>query len=241
MKEIIELNNHIRREMPELADAEEGLIVAREDQPSDWGALSAPLREHVERVVAELNRILPADFSYCLYLGDNDPVLGLSFQDGAQVETFRNIPCEGDESLAEAFSGIDWDDQRAAAMEECQTFDRMKEYAETVEPDIPKTKELHKEFRVEMKEWVKTIRKDATSVYAMMVRWEDEGIITEKYESLEDFSRWLPNLMTLRFDIIAVVADGKPLAAAKIDKLKVAALVELENMPISHAKASGKI
>jgi len=46
--------------------------------------------------------------------------------------------------------------------------------------------------------------------------------------------------MTVHHHVVAVIDSGEFLPAERIDELKTQALKELEDMPISHAKASGK-
>lgn len=240
MKEIIELNNRILAEAPELAGTEEGLIISRNDDPSEWAVLPETLREHLVLVLTELNRLVPDDFSYMVFLGDAEPGFSLSFEDGAQAGSFENFPCRIDESVAEGLANIDWDQQRSTGMQNCQVYDQIKEFALQTAPRIPATKALQRGCRDDMRKWVRDVRKDTNAAHVLMWR-EAEEFMSEEFESLDAFTLELPTLMTQQFQIIAVVAEGKPLPAPKIDQLKILALSELEEMPISHAKASGKM
>jgi len=47
--------------------------------------------------------------------------------------------------------------------------------------------------------------------------------------------------MTVQYLVITIVDHGKPLARDRIEELKKQAIKELEDMPISHAKALGKL
>jgi hypothetical protein len=69
---------------------------------------------------------------------------------------------------------------------------------------------------------------------------DDEGVKVESFDDQASFCRDLPDIMTVRFLVIAVVADGKPMSREGLEILKKKAIAELEGMPISHAKALGK-
>jgi hypothetical protein len=115
----------------------------------------------------------------------------------------------------------------------------MKENARHLPSCLPSTKELQKAFRVQMKEFLKAKRKDLRGVHAL--RWRgDEGVKVESFEDLASFCRDLPDIMTVKYLVIAVVVDGKPMSRDALESLKKKAISELEDMPISHAKALGK-
>jgi len=240
MKEIIEFNKKLRTRIPRLAEDADGVTISREDSFAEWGVIPEDLRPSLALIVGELNRVIPDDFSYSIYFGDREPYFGISFKDGVQSGSFRNTPCFEDETIAEAFSGIEWDEQRQGAMEECQIFDQIKERTAKVPARIPSTKRLRKVFAEEIKPWVKAVRKNADIVHVMMWR-EDEDLVKEEFGTLDAFADELPNIMTVQYQVVAVVTDGKPLPSEKVDAMKRRALKSLEGMPISYAKASGRL
>ena len=74
-----------------------------------------------------------------------------------------------------------------------------------------------------------------------MLLWDgDEMLLDREFDDMNELDRELPNIMPHMVQVLTVVAEGKPMPAEKIDGLKRAALKKLEDMPISHAKASGK-
>ena len=88
-----------------------------------------------------------------------------------------------------------------------------------------------------MKEFVKSKRKDTSKVHVLVWSEGDEVLAPEEFADMAAFCDVLPDMMATQHLIIAVVADGKPLPEQKIEKLKQQALKELEDMPMSHAKA----
>jgi hypothetical protein len=62
----------------------------------------------------------------------------------------------------------------------------------------------------------------------------------ESFEDQASFRRDLPDIMTVQYLVIAVVADGKPMSREGLEILKKKAIAELEDMPNSRAKALGK-
>jgi hypothetical protein len=239
MKEIIELNKRILTEAPEAVPKEFGFIsVSRKEvADGDLAALPASIRADLEKFRLKLNQTMPDDFGYQIFLGDADPHLIITYSDGAQTE--GNCPVEWDlkRSIFDQLPGIKWDDLRAFALTNGQIFDQMIEAAKHRPAALPSTKQLQKGFREAMKEFVKSKRKDTSKVHVLVWSEGDEVLAPEEFADMAAFCDVLPDMMATQHLIIAVVADGKPLPEQKIEKLKQQALKELEDMPMSHAKA----
>ena len=242
MKEIIELNERIQHEAPQAVPKEFGflLVTSEPGGEEELGALPPSIRRDLDELCEKLKRAMPDDFGFQISFEAHDPYLMVVYRDGAQTE--GNCPLEWDpkRSIFEQLDAVNWNEQRAGVLARCQSFDVMKERAKDVKPRLPCTKEIQKAFRDEMREFVKTKRKDALRVHAMLFR-EDEGVKEETFEDMNSFCRELPNIMTVQDLVVTVVADGKPLPVERIESLKKQALKELEDMPISHAKALWKL
>jgi|ERR1051325_1198 hypothetical protein len=238
MKDIIELNHRIIGHSERISD--DGLLLGRNGQPVELQDLPAKLQTEINVFRGKLNEVIPNDFEYTLCLGDDSPYLGLEFKDGAHTGFFRGHEWRLDTSIIEQLKQFDWDGERQQGMTGCQVFDELVANTKHLPGQLPSTKELQKAFSNEMKPFLKAKRKDDGMVYVLMWR-DDEGIRQEPFENMESFCRQLPDIMTVQYLVITVVAEGKPLARAKIEKLKKQALKELEDMPISHAKALGKL
>lgn len=170
-------------------------------------------------------------------------------------------------SIFEQLESVDWDEMRGRAISGCQVFDRLKEMAQDTPPALPSTKQLQRAFRDDMKAWVKEKRKDAAHVHVYTWREEmemdeeeaqailedfgeealadarenEDGFHDFTFDTLEEFIGELSNLiMPMGFQVITVVANGKPIPVKQIDQMKRETLRKLEDMPISHARASGK-
>lgn len=265
MKEIIELNKRILSEAPEIAQSEEGLIIYRTDPPAELPGLTDALIAELERMRTQLNSRIPDDFSYVLNLGVADPDFKIEYEDGAMG---ASCPLESSPngSIFEQLESVDWDEMRAQAILGCQIYDSLKETAVDIPAGIPTTRQLQRAFREDMNAWVKEKRKDSSRVHVFVwrkveeiceeeaqailedfgeealtrARKNEDGFHEFTFDTLEAFGGELPNHMTMGFQVITVVADGKPIPAARIDQFKGEALKKLEDMPISHAKASGK-
>jgi len=238
MKEIIELNKRLLGQLGKCFP-EGGLIVGRNGQPDELAALPAALREEIEKLRGEINEVVPNDFTYSLDLGNDSPGLMIEYEDGSQTGFFRGHDWQPNRSIIEQLKEFNWDAEREQALAGCQIFDAMKENAKHLSSRLPSTKELQKAFRVEMKEFLKAKRKDLRGVHVLMWRG-DEGVKVESFEDQASFGRDLPDIMTVQYMVIAVVVDGKPMSRDGLEILKGKAISELEDMPISHAKALGK-
>lgn len=238
MKEIIELNERLIEQLGKCFP-EGGLILGRYDQPDELTALPAALREDIEKLRGEINEVVPNDFTYSLDLGNDSPGLMIEYEDGSQTGFFRGHGWQPNRSIIEQLEEFNWNAEREQALAGCQIFDAMKENAKHLPSRLPSTKELQKGFRVEMKEFLKAKRRDLRGVHVLMWR-DDEGVKVESFEDQASFRRDLPDIMTVQYLVIAVVADGKPMSREGLEVLKKKAIAELEDMPISHARALGK-
>ena len=239
MKEIIELNKKLTELLGECLP-EDALVLDRCDQPEELIRLPIELRDEIEQLRNQINQVVPNDFEYILCLGDDSPDLLLEYGDGAQTGFFRSHEWQPDRSIIEQLNGFNWDKEREQAIAGCQKFDAMKENAKHTPSRLPSTKEIQKAFRDEMKEFVRTKRKDSSKVHVMV--WRDpEGVLEMSFKDVVSFIDELIDLMPTGHLIITVVADGKPIPVEKIELLKKKALKELEQMPISYAKALGKL
>jgi len=243
MKEIIELNKRILTEAPEAVPKEFGFImVIRNDSAAkELAALPASIRADFEKFLQKLNQAMPDDFEYQVLLGNEHPYLTIIYNDGAQ--TVGNCPVKWDleRSIFDQLPAINWDSLRGFALANGQMFDRMIEEAKQRPAALPSTKQLQKEFAEPMKDFIKTKRKDASKVHVLVWSEGQEGSTGEEFANMKAFCRALPDLMATQYLVITVVADGKPLPERKIEVMKREALKELEDMPISHAKALLKL
>ena len=248
MKEIIELNKRILTEAPEAVPKEIGFImVSRKDAASGGlAALPASIRADLERLRLKLNQTMPDDFGYLIMLGNADPHFTITYSDGPQTE--GNCPVEWDlkRSIFDQLPGIKWNDLRAFALANGQIFDQMIEEAKKRPAALPSTKQLQKDFAPVVKKFVKAKHKDISKVHVLawcgdQLSNGDLAVMTTEFAGMKAFCKVLPDIMATQQLIIAVMADGKPLPAQKVEKLKQQALKELKGMPISHAKALLKI
>jgi hypothetical protein len=216
------------------------LLLGRDDQPEEFKRLPVKFREEIEALRWKINAAMPNDFGYMLSLGDDSADLHLEYDNGPQVKFGRSHEWDQRRSIIDQLTEFDWETEREQAIAGTEVFDQMIAHARHAPAELPSTKEIQKAFRQEMKEFITSKRRDSSKVWALMWR-EDEGLREESFENLDSFGRELPDLMTVRYLIIAVVSAGKSVSREEIDRLKTKALKELEDSPISHAKALGKL
>ena len=130
MREIVELNRQILAELPDASQGEVLPLIERKTGPELWPEASPEVKQAAEAVHAELNRYIPEDFSYTVFLGGEKPHLKLEFEDGAQMGSFHPLEIKEHLSIEGQLGAMDWDEQRAIEMSNCQVWDAMKENAE---------------------------------------------------------------------------------------------------------------
>jgi hypothetical protein len=239
MKEIIELNDRLRRELGDcFSDGE--VILGRDYAPQGLKRLPLTWREEIDGLRTRINHAVPDDFSYRLFLGADKPGFMLEYNDGPSTVSSVGHEWEPVRCLIEQLKELDWMAERERAIAGCQMFDEMRAEAEKSPSGLPHTKQIQKTFREEMRDFIKGKREDASRVQVLMWR-HDEGLREEEYDNLESFCRELPDIMTVHYLVITVVAGGKPLPVERIEELKGQAVKELEDMPSSHAKALWKL
>lgn len=239
MKEIIELNDRLRRELGNCFP-DGVLMLRRNDEPEELKGLPVKWRGEIEALRVRINDVVPDDFSYTMFLGDDEPGFMLEYNDGPSTGSFGGNEWESGRRLVEQLKELNWMAERERAIAGCQMFDEIRAGAENSPSRLPPTKQIQKTFREEMREFVRTKRKDASKVHVLMWR-DDEGMREEAYDNLESLCRELPDIMTVHYLVITVVAAGKPVSVERIEDLKKRAVKELEDMPISHAKALWKL
>lgn len=231
----VRLIGAMKNEMPEL-----GYDVTREWLPSEFEGVPEDLKEEIRLMAERIGKAIPDDFGFTLSLGEEDgAMLSLDYDNGLMAGGFAGQEIDASRSLFEQLEGWDWDGHRAWFIQGSEFFDNIKEQAKELPAMMPSTKRVQKACREQMKEYIKEKRRDASRVHVLI--WDgEEALYDEDFESLTAFQKRLIDIMPEMGHVVTVVADGKPLPVEKIDEFKQAALKELEEMPISHAKASGK-
>jgi hypothetical protein len=241
MKEIIEINQRILAEAPDAVPKDFGCIMVtrRDDAAKELAALPAKIRADLVKFLKKLNQAMPDDFGYLINLGDTDPCLMLMYSDGPQSE--GNCPVEWDlkRSIFDQLPEIDWGEHRKRVIGMGHFFDDVRQVSKQLEPKLPPTAKIQKQFRAEIKAFETAKRKKPAKIYALLWRG-DEGVTEEALDSMKSLEGMLCDSMATSYVTLAVIMDGKPLAAKKIDEVKANVLKSMkEEMPISYAKAVG--
>lgn len=241
MKEIIEINKRILAEAPDAVPKEFGfiLVTRKDDATEELAALPVKIRADLVEFLHKLNQAMPDDFGYLINLGKADPGLMLMYSDGPQAE--GNCPVEWDlkRSIFEQLPEIDWDMHRKRVIGMGHFFDDVRQVSKDLEPKLPPTVEIQKQFRDEIEIFEQAKRKKPSKIYALLWRG-DEGVTEEALDSMKSLEGMLCDSLATGYMTLDVIVDGKPLAAKKIDEVKGKVLKEMkEQMPISYARAMG--
>lgn len=241
MKEIIELNNKILIEAPGLVQqGGERLMIYRDGAASeDLTKLSHELQGELYALHITLNGLVPNDFDYVLYLGDYNPELILEFCDGAMSRASCAEQFKPELSIFDQLERVDWEDHRKFGMSGSQIFDGFSALSHDIEPEFPATLTIQQRFPNELQTFSKKAHAGSATIH--LLKWrEDERVSEEGLANMDDLMGMLIDLMTCRFDVIAVKVDGKLLPPEEVDALKLKTLKVLkEEMPISFIRAMG--
>jgi hypothetical protein len=243
MNEIIAVNRKLRAEVGDKCREDNVLWLTRDALPMEAGEVSPSLQRDLQALRAELDKLVPEDFGYTVELGDEEPSLGLSYSNGLMTQFRWWEPLKRWLSLADQLRKINWAEYRTKAVAGSEIFDEMQEAAKEAPENIPPTKRLQKKFGEQMDAFVKAAQTDRTKVQVLLVTG-DCGVLELEhfdFEDLKSFTGELSSLMTCGHHVITVVARGKVVSAAEIDRMKRGALEELKDMPISYAQASGRM
>ncbi|HEX5400145.1 MAG TPA: hypothetical protein VFY06_13955 [Verrucomicrobiae bacterium] len=241
MKEIIELNKRIMIEAPGVIprqDEGDCLFVSR-DRADDTEVNQLPpaIKTDLDALCERLNAVIPNDFNYCLCLGNYDPRIMLEFCDGAMARASCPEEFDPNISLFDQLAKVDWAKHRTFGMAGSQFFDGLRELSDELEPELPATSEIQKDFRVELEAFAKAKRRGKPGIYHLTWR-EDDGVKEKSCVSMKDLRGDLCDLMTCGYKVIGIIVDNKLLPPRKVDKIKLAVLKDMkETMPISYVRA----
>jgi hypothetical protein len=240
MNEISAVNRKLRAEVGDMYREQEVLSLTRDALPVEVKKLSPSLRVDLQALRGELNKLVPEDFGYRVELGDEEPSLRLSYDNGPVTQFSWGQRVKSWLSLADQLNAINWAERRAQGVAGGEIFDRMQEAAKEAPENIPSTKRLQKKFREQTDAFLKVAKTDTRKVQALVVIDYFGVLEHENFEDLKSFTYELPNLMTCGYHVIAVVVEGRVVSAAEIDRMKRVAVDQLKDMPISYAQASGR-
>jgi hypothetical protein len=239
MNEIVALNSEIRSEVGDRFTGDKALMIPANRSDRAITQLSKELRSHIEDLVEQIVQEMPPEFGFELFLGDSEPYLAIRFDDGPGAMGVTGLTPLPWLSVAEQLRGFDWDGARGMALSGAALFNSIVEQSPNEPENVPPTVRLQAKFKTQTHAFHKTpLDPDALHV----LQWQEiVGLHQETFPSKEKFVRTLPDLMTCGYQVVAVVMNGKPVSARQIDRMKRAALNELKDMPISYAKASGRL
>ncbi len=217
MKEIIALDEKIAA-LPEGTLPEEGIDISRNERAEVVETLPEEIRAEIDALQSALNAVVPEPFDYFVFLG-GDEEASFSIQ-------FENMPAGGDfdaeRSIVEQVRELDWEQQRTTAVEQRDKMDEIVYLLDRIARPLPSAKKWQREFREEIKDFVREKRRDAGKVHVLL--WDEAGGLMEsEYADGDAFRAALPGVIVRGGELVSVVAGGKPLPVERIDALKAAA------------------
>lgn len=240
MNEIIAVNREIRAIVGDQFEGENTLLLERNrSEAAKLKRFSVKIRQRIKEIAILLDKQVPPEFGYSVTLGEKEPILSVTLEDGATTEFRTGIKIQPWLSLAEQLNEFDWAATRRLAFSGSQVFDGIVERSKDLPENIPLTEALQRKFEVQTNRF-ESETTDPRATHVLM--WgPHEGLHQETFENAEGFERELPDLMTCGYQVVSIVLRGKVVKAERIDRMKRKALGELKDMPISYAAASGRI
>ncbi len=216
MKEIIALDEKLAAHADSLS--EEGIDISRHEMADAVATLPPELRAEIDALQRALNGVVPEPFDYFVFLaGGEEPSFNIQFE---------NMPAGGDfdaeRSIVEQVRELDWEKQRASAVEQRDKMDEITYLLDRIARPLPPAKKWQREFREEIKDFVREKRRDAGKIHVLL--WDEaEGLMESEYPDGDAFRAALPGVIVRGGELVSVVAGGKPLPVDRIDALKAAA------------------
>jgi integrase len=129
MKEIIELNNRLVGQLGK-SSSEHVLMLGRDGQPEELKRLPVEFQAEIEAFRAKVNEVVPNDFDWALFLGDDWPDFTIEYNDGPQTGFSRGHEWQSGRCIIEQLKAFDWEAERHEAISGCQMFDDLRASAE---------------------------------------------------------------------------------------------------------------
>jgi hypothetical protein len=236
MNELLDLNKNVYLE----SDTGEGIFIESGPSKLKLGSLSKTLKTKIGAVRKILDTRIPNGLSYKLRLGDQFEGLSLCFEDGPKVTAYWKLPLNNYDTLSDQLNRVDWNAERLFGMSCCQSVLIEDSGVTDVPARLLPTRRLQTTFHREMKEFITSHQVKDSKVHVLT--WQDlGGIMTTTFPTMEAYEWELGNMLPCSYLPIALVLNGSLLSCEEIDKKNHAAYLELRGMPISSAKASGRI
>ena len=151
------------------------LFVSRDGKGDATDKLPPAVKDDLKELCAKLDAVVPNDFNYVLCLGDYNPNIILEFCDGGMARTNCGESFDPQLSIFAQIQKVDWGKHRTFGMAGSQFFDGMRGLSEEIEPNLPVTAEIQKNYGVELEAFAKTKRQEQSKIH--LLKWcEDEGV-----------------------------------------------------------------
>ena len=159
---------------------------------------------------------MPEDFDYFAFVGgDEGPRFGLD-RDGMPFGS-EEEEWDPERSIVDQLRAFDWETTRARAKESHAMAQAMSILQRITRP-IPSAKGLQRDHRETVKDFVREKRRGTGKVHVLYLHGV-EGLMEVSFEDGDAFREMLPGMVGRGEDVLAIVANGKPLPVERIDSL----------------------
>ena len=215
MKEIIDLQTRVLAHAPELAEGK-GIDFSRAETGGDFTLLSPELRAEIDDLQRALNAAIPEDFDYFVFIGgDEGPFFGLEFE---RTPAGPEGDWNPEQSILDQLGPFDWEGAREKARSGGETMQNLIALLDRIEHKPPSAKGLQRDYREEVKDFVREKRRDAEKVHVLYLSAKKE-LMEVAFEDGEAFRDMLPGMVSRGEGVFGVVVHGKPLPVERIDAL----------------------
>ena len=217
MKEILALDQRLTAQVGDSLP-EEGIDFSRDGASEALETLPELLRAEIEALRQSLNGVVPEPFDYFVFLaGEEGPAFSLHLN---QMPT--GAPDGGfdpERSIIDQVRELDWEALRLRAEGQRGQMDQILQLLDQISRPLPSAKKWQRQFREEIKDFVREKRRDAGKIHVLM--WDEaEGLMEGEHTDGDALRAALPGVIIQGGEVVAVVAGGKPLPVERIDALK---------------------
>lgn len=213
---------------------------SREETSENFSSLRRSTRDELEKIRTQLNRLIPNDFDYQVFIENGSIDGSLEYSDGLQSGGGMGLPAKLDGDYVKDLKKVDWEELRAFFIPGANLHDDAAELAKTFPSKMPSTAAARLFHAEALDAFMSEIKNDNVSLgvlaYDEMIQTYDASGYTESER--EKMEGNICDMLTCGFPIIGIVENGRLLSVEATEDLKHKLVDRLG--PISRAKALGQ-
>ncbi|MBK1830904.1 hypothetical protein JIN77_09215 [Verrucomicrobiaceae bacterium R5-34] len=213
---------------------------SREDASDSYSSLRRSTRDELEKMRAQLNRLIPNDFDYHVFIEDGSISGSLEYSDGPDSGGGMGLPAELDGNYVQDLKKVNWEDLRAFFIQGANLHDNAAAIAKNLPSKMPSTAAAQLFHAEALESFMSEIKNDNAILGVLAYDDTADSYIASAYaeNERETMDADICDMLTFGFPIIAIVENGELLRVDATEKLKHELVDRLE--PVSRAKALGQ-